>query len=273
MSGWVDPVVFEGPCLHRGGYSRISVAPFKPGYWVRASSRARPIRITPRRYRPDRLTSALHLDDGPPILCPEHILAACVLTGLGAVCITLEAGPREFPVGPNEGSFTESLYQGTDAATEVVVGPMILRPVILRPTQEHWSFTARVGGPPNVRVSWDQGATGAATAEVGPLVDVSQLCELGRSRTFLVSGDLPSVLSLGRYRGHAEAAPWIRMLRREDLCRPDQLQESARHKIYDLIGDLAALGGIPIGSIQAVNPGHANNARIRAALAEAGLRR
>jgi UDP-3-O-[3-hydroxymyristoyl] N-acetylglucosamine deacetylase len=51
-------------------------------------------------------------------------------------------------------------------------------------------------------------------------------------------------------------------------CRPPDPDEPARHKLLDLVGDLALHGGPPIGSIEAAFPGHtATHAVVQRALA------
>jgi len=263
MSTLNRAVLFEGPCLHRGGNSRVRVDPFEPGYWVRGHPAERPVLLTPRRYRSDYLTSGIVLDMGPRLLCPEHLLAACVLTGMDSVCVTLEDGPRELPVGPSEASFTETLSQNCTGPAGPVTQTEIVRPVQLGNDAEGWSFVAKPGVEPFISVSWDQGTVTRATVRS---VDADTLRDLGRSRTFLAAEDIRHVVSHGRYRGLAESCDWVRVVPRADLCRPDHLLESARHKMYDLIGDLAVLGGVPKGSIHAANPGHRRNEILRKTL-------
>jgi len=55
-------------------------------------------------------------------------------------------------------------------------------------------------------------------------------------------------------------------------CRPPGAEEPARHKLLDLVGDLALHGGPPLGVVEAFAPGHAaTHAVARRALAEGVL--
>jgi len=55
-------------------------------------------------------------------------------------------------------------------------------------------------------------------------------------------------------------------------CRPPSPLEVARHKLLDLIGDLALYGGPPRGAVHAIAPGHAvTHALVAEALAEGVL--
>ena len=122
------------------------------------------------------------------------------------------------------------------------------------------SIEADVDLPPPVgcdRASWDGDAedfvSRIATARTfGWLAEHAALRARGRAAAV----DLDSVLVFDDHGGVLEA------------CRPPDPGEPARHKLLDLIGDLALYGGPRAGRVRAALPGHgATHAVVREALA------
>lgn len=81
---------------------------------------------------------------------------------------------------------------------------------------------------------------------------------IAAARTFVAESDLTGMLEAG---GHAHVDPKsvIVIGERAIHCagRPFEADEPARHKLLDLIGDLALHGGPPLGHVHARRPGHA----------------
>ncbi|MCC6645011.1 MAG: UDP-3-O-acyl-N-acetylglucosamine deacetylase [Polyangiaceae bacterium] len=99
--------------------------------------------------------------------------------------------------------------------------------------------------------------------------------EIAPARTFGFARDHAALLA----RGRARAVPMDAVVVFDDAglapgCELAWPDEPARHKLLDLIGDLALYGGPPRGRVSAVRPGHAaTHAFVRAALAEGALTR
>ncbi len=99
--------------------------------------------------------------------------------------------------------------------------------------------------------------------------------EIAPARTFGFARDHAALLA----RGRARAVPLDAVIVFDDEgvtpgCRLAWPDEPARHKLLDLIGDLALYGGPPRGRVVATRPGHAaTHALVRAALATGALAR
>lgn len=97
--------------------------------------------------------------------------------------------------------------------------------------------------------------------------------EIARARTFGFVREIDTLRSLGLARGgsleNAIVIDEFHVLNPEGLRFPD---EFVRHKILDVVGDLALLGMPVVGQIAAVKSGHALNQRlVRRLIAEPGL--
>lgn len=114
--------------------------------------------------------------------------------------------------------------------------------------------------PPPVgrgRASWD-GDADDFVSRIAPARTFGWLAEHAelRARGRAAAVDLDSVLVFDDHGGVLQA------------CRPPDPGEPARHKLLDLIGDLALYGGPPAGRVRAALPGHgATHAVVREALA------
>src|SRR5437762_7502754 len=98
--------------------------------------------------------------------------------------------------------------------------------------------------------------------------------EIAPARTFVVYEDVKPLMEKNLIKGGSlENAIVVRgeaVLSKEPLRFPD---EFVRHKILDIIGDLALVGRRIRGHVVAVKPGHASNADLARALAREQKRR
>lgn len=102
------------------------------------------------------------------------------------------------------------------------------------------------------------------------------LDRIAPARTFGFLRDHAALLAAGRARGVDQAAlSAVVVFGERDVEPPCVLRgedEPARHKLLDLVGDLALYGGPPRGHVRAERPGHrATHAFVAAALAEGAL--
>ena len=99
-------------------------------------------------------------------------------------------------------------------------------------------------------------------------------CEIAPARTFVYYEDVEPLMEKNLIKGGSlENAIVVRgeaVLSKEPLRFPD---EFVRHKILDIIGDLALVGRRIRGHVVAVKPGHAANAELARALAREQTRR
>lgn len=257
----------DGVGLHGGRPASIEVARCEgPSCFVVGAARAllgRPVVV-----RRDQGVS-IALGDGALDLV-EH--AAAALGGLGlhrgvALAVTggevplLDGGAREL----------------TRALTSLGVAPSTPRLVVTR------AWTLEIGGSryevapgPGVEVSCE-------IAFDHPLIGVQRATfdgdregfarELAPARTFGFARDHAALLARGRARAVSLDAVLVfddvGLLPGCELSWPD---EPARHKLLDLVGDLALYGGPPLGRVTATRPGHAaTHAFVERALADGVL--
>src|SRR5438132_681953 len=107
-----------------------------------------------------------------------------------------------------------------------------------------------------------------------PRPSVKGRCEFTPARTFVYYEDVEPLMEKNLIKGGSlENAIVVRgeaVLSKEPLRFPD---EFVRHKIIDIIGDLALVGRRIRGHVVAVKPGHAANAELARALAREQTRR
>lgn len=193
----------------------------------------------------------------------EHFLAA--LGGLGireGVTATVE-GP-EFPLldGGARELADALLAMGLEVAAPRL---RVARAGVIARGKSSYAFAPGASVELSVEIEFDHRAVGRQTARwsgdphdfreriaiartFGFTADAADLRARRRARLFWVSDSAAraaahrAVVTYGESAGPPEAAP-----------APD---EAARHKLLDLIGDLALYGGPPQGSIEARRPGH-----------------
>lgn len=198
----------------------------------------------------------------------EH--AAAALGGLGlhrGVALAIEGG--EVPL--LDGGAAEV----TRALSSLGVAPSAPRLVVARAWsldvgRSRYALEPADGVEVRCDVEFAHPAIGAQRADFrGDPAEFTR--EIAPARTFGFAREHPALLALGR----ARAVSLDAVLVFDDaglvpgcaLAWPD---EPARHKLLDLVGDLALYGGPPLGRVTASRPGHAaTHAFVRAAL-EAG---
>ena len=83
--------------------------------------------------------------------------------------------------------------------------------------------------------------------------------KIAAARTFVLERDLASFANHSEAHAPPESFVVIGEARAHARGRKFDPHEPARHKLLDLLGDLFAFGGPPIGHIDATRPGHARN--------------
>jgi UDP-3-O-acyl-N-acetylglucosamine deacetylase len=204
----------------------------------------------------------------------EHVLSALAGMSMWGVCVHLQAGP-EVPIGDGSAlPFVRLLRQsglrsGAHASPEPLVVRRELRvqegqaSIVVRPLRAGEARSMRYDidyGPSAPWLAgsavWD-GSAESYEREIAPARTFSLLAEAQRAQAAGLFAHLSpkDMLVLGD-----DGAPIDNRLRFAD--------EPARHKLLDLIGDLALLGRPIAGHVHAVRSGHALAARCAAMLAE-----
>lgn len=260
------PARIAGPALFSGVDSALTVRPATPGTGVvlRTELAETPATIASLSHHPAHPAFQGHrprcttLHAGRPVAMVEHALAA--LSGLGITDAVLETDAPELPI--DDGSSSAIVRAVLDAgvvefpepiepirlahAVEVRVGDTF---VIAEPSDTiDYAYALDYGGDspiPTARARWtgdpDDFARSVAPARTFcTRHEAEQMRSLGMfdrftPRDLLVIGPEGPIDNAWRY--------------------PD---EAARHKLLDLIGDLALLGRPLIARVSAVRTGHAD---------------
>jgi UDP-3-O-acyl N-acetylglucosamine deacetylase len=224
-----------------------------------------PARVEHRIESPRRTTLSC---GGASVEMVEHILAA--LAGLQIDNCQVWVDQPEMPgVDGSSGPFVAALLE---AGTVVQTSPrsrLVIRETTRLGDEESWieaNPTTKAGLSVRFRIDYGRdNAIGRQTYQLD-ITPETFLAELAPCRTFLLKHEADSLvaLGLGQRATHkdllvfGEEGPIDNELRFEDEC--------VRHKMLDLVGDLALAGCDVIGTITAHCSGHRLNALLTAAL-------
>jgi UDP-3-O-[3-hydroxymyristoyl] N-acetylglucosamine deacetylase len=193
----------------------------------------------------------------------EHVLAA--LAGCGVHNAVLEVDGPEMPV--LDGSSKDFVFL-IDCAGIVEQGVPVEAIEVLRPVRvSHGEAYAELrpgayGFDMSVSIAFAAAAIGrqALTLRLGPSVFRSRLAA---ARTFALASEVEQLRAAGLARGgsldNAVVVDGATVLNPGGLRMPD---EFVRHKLLDVVGDLALAGAVLRGRYVAHRPGHALNNRL-----------
>ncbi len=197
--------------------------------------------------------------DGARVGTPEHLLAA--LWGRGVLDARLVLSGAEVP------ALDGSAAPWLDAIDEagVVAGPQAVVKRVARPVEVALGGGVARLTPAAVRrvsVQVDFGPGGPAGAAAVELGSPDFDREIAPARTFVLARDVERLRAEGRGGG---ATPENTVVWPASALRfPD---EPVRHKLLDLVGDLALCGVPVMGAIEVVRGSHALHHRLVRALA------
>lgn len=257
-----DPVEFEGPGLFSGKTGRVRLTPAPPNtgiVFVRTDLPLRPrIEVTPETLREDRRNTRV-ANEAASVDTVEHLLSA--LNGLGIDNCEIEMTGVEVPVGDGSSrTFVEMIRQaGVIESQEPRQEIRITEPVsvmdggasvVALPDDRglHISYTIDYPHPlvgrQHIAIDIDEATYAEKIAGARSFCLQAEAEELRRNNLGL-GGTPENTIVLGE-NGVLET----------ELRFPD---EFVRHKVLDLIGDLAALGPGLQAHIVAVKSGHKLN--------------
>src|SRR6478736_1287719 len=203
----------------------------------------------------------------------EHVLAA--LSGLGVDNAMIEMDANEPPIGDG------SALMYVEAIRKAGVVPLEAPRLLFHP-REPISVETKSGSllvllpDDEFRISCTQAGpenrfTQFMSTAITPAIYER---EIAPARTFVYYEDVEALMEKNLIKGGSlENAIVVRgesVLSKEPLRFPD---EFVRHKILDIIGDLALVGRRIHGHVVAVKPGHSANAELARALAREHTRR
>ncbi len=277
-----DEVEVWGPTIHTRGEGRVRITRRSPGsgasIGVLGGSPARPLEGS--RLRHAFLTTSYVLDDAGEavaVLCIEHILASCWLAGLSdfELLVDCTATTPEAPVGPYEGSFVEHFVQGLGFEHRgACVGGGPFEDIRVE-DQGRWVLVRRASSYQALAAQVSQDPPGLFTAHFDTRrSSLEDAISLSCSRSWIFADDVARLSASGRLGGlSGDAKRWCRIVRsREDALSEPSLEESSRHRLYDLIGDLSVhLFSDLALDVRSIDPGHALNERARNAISSTGI--
>lgn len=267
------PVELEGKGIHSGQWSRIRLEPAPSGggiRFVRADLPGRP--VIPARAEnvvATRRSTTLGSDQAR-VQTVEHLLAA--LAGMGIWHVEVAVWGDELPAGDGSvATFTRLLETAGRQALDPDAEPLPLRaipaPILLEegeaslvalpPAPEEEALTLRY-----VFLSKHRGLASQQhrfLVQSGPEGAAAFVREVAPARTVAFLSEVEAL----RKEGLAMGEPGMAVLVGEEkvltaLRFPDEV---ARHKLADLLGDLAVLGPLA-GTVIGIASGHALNQRL-----------
>ncbi len=252
------PVSLEGVGLHSGKPARVTVspAPANSGIVFRVPGHAEPIPAAPESVVNSHYATTIGRN-GTRIQTVEHFMAAAA--GLGLDNLLVEVDGPEIPAGDGSAKPFVALLA---AAGRTEQSPS-RRPIVI-------PYPIRVGGggrwiqivpSDTFRISYtldnDHPAVGTQALSCAP-TERMFVEEFAPARTYGFLKDLGELRKRGLARG-ASLENAIGVGKRGVLNGLRYRDEFVRHKILDLIGDLALLGRPILGHVIARNAGHALN--------------
>ncbi|WP_191964933.1 UDP-3-O-acyl-N-acetylglucosamine deacetylase [Synechococcus sp. RSCCF101] len=258
----------RGDGLHSGSSGSVRLEPSEvDGFWVQWSDSGSegPVRLQPGQVTDTRLCTALGFDNGRRLATVEHLLAA--LAGCGVTQARLIVQGEEVPL------LDGSAQPWVEAIAEAGLAPLAeppTRPVVREPltVQEGTSFVTALPSDRlriAVGVDYPQAAIGRQLVSFTLTPEVF-VREVAPARTFGFREQLEQLRAAGLIRGGSlenalvcDGDRWVN----PPLRQPD---EPARHKLLDLLGDLA-LVGLPRAQVFAFRASHTLHTRLAAALA------
>lgn len=208
------------------------------------------------------------------IITVEHILSA--ITGLGITDALLELDGPEVPIGDGSAAmFVEAIQragvQELDAGPEHALAPLTIdREITVRAGAAH--ITARPRQIPGCRYTYELDFGGgpipaqSASFEIDHAPSETYIREIAPARTFCLEAEARAMRNMGLF---TKLTPRDMLVFGDNGPIDNTLHfdnEPARHKLLDLIGDLA-LAGRPLQlDITAVRAGHSLNHELARAL-------
>ncbi|HSY24998.1 MAG TPA: UDP-3-O-acyl-N-acetylglucosamine deacetylase [Polyangiaceae bacterium] len=253
-------VVREGYGLHTGAPVRVVLEPRRRGgvFLCAGSEQAEIAELSVAST--NRATTVEACGGHLRIATIEHALAALAgLAHYGGLAIHVD-GPEMPLLGGGAREWCEALGE-IDLATAAVPPMRIARRAVLHAGASTYEFVPGEATDIAVRVDFDDPRLAPVAAWHGDPRDFRD--RIAPARTFAFERDLGELVRSGLARHVApEAVVVVTPGAILSAGAPFAEDEPARHKLLDLLGDLYLHGGVPLGALRAVRPGHAANARI-----------
>ncbi len=226
---------------------------------------------------PPRHTALASPDDAACVVyTTEHVLGA--LAGLGIPDATIQLDAPELPIGDGSAQlFTEAIIEaGIVTLDGCIEGLVIAEPIVVKSPDGHASIRAEPLGPgeaPSFRYELDFGPGAPIPPQVATWHADSRESfntfsrEIAPARTFSLAAEAAQMQSLGMFKAFTPRDLLViddAGVPLDNAWRFDD--EPARHKLLDLIGDLALVGCPLCAHITSTRGGHSLNHAMAKAL-------
>lgn len=263
------PVRWSGVGLHTGEPSMVEVRPLESGgVWFRVGSTRFP--ALPSRVVDTRRCTTLGAD-GCRVSTVEHLLAALHAEEIESVEVEVR-GPEVPALDGSAQPFAEALRAAGTRETPVPRRFFVLRQPVLVANGNGSSVVGRpLGGAEGQPGTGEEGArrlglrVSARITLRHPLLENQSAWSLvepdrfreriAPSRTFGLYEEVEALLKEGKARG-ASLDNALVVFPTHYSSRLRVLHEPARHKVLDLLGDLALAGGRLVGSVHGRGSSH-----------------
>ena len=267
------PVTLEGVGLHSGKLARISItpAPANSGITFRTNEHDEPVPATVESVVNSHYATTVGRN-GTRIQTVEHLMAATAGLGLDNLSIDVD-GPEIPAVDGSAKPFVTLLMHAGRTEQSAPRRPLVIPYPISAGSGGRWIQIV----PSDVfRISYtldnDHPAIGTQALTCTP-TEKMFIEDFAPARTYGFLKDLGAMRKRGLARG-ASLENAIGVGKRSVLNGLRYRDEFVRHKVLDLIGDLALLGRPIVGHVIARNAGHALNFDLVVAIQRAlGLER
>ncbi|ALJ56272.1 UDP-3-O-[3-hydroxymyristoyl] N-acetylglucosamine deacetylase [Candidatus Xiphinematobacter sp. Idaho Grape] len=254
-----------GISLHTGENVRLTVYPANPGHGVRFRRKDLPDQpiVEAKAENVKTVERATTIVKGSvQVHTVEHILSA--LAGMGVDNALVEMDANEPPIGDGSAQpFVQLIRKAGILEQEAVLSQFEVPEPIHVESREGSLLT--VVPDSKFRISCTQvGPGGRFTQFLSSIITPETYeKEIAPARTFVFYEDVRALMQNGLIKGgsleNAIVARGDSILSKEPLRFPD---EFVRHKILDIVGDLALLGRRLCGHVIAVRPGHGPNTEL-----------
>jgi len=256
----------SGVGLHSGAVARLRLEPYEqPGYWVAwlDEPSIAPQRLHPNQVCETQLCTALQLDQRR-LATVEHLLAALAGVGISSALLLVD-GPEIPLMDGSAQPWVEAIAEaGLKPLGSRCLPPLLEAPITLQHGQSFAtalpSDCLRLGAA----IEFPQAAIGRQLYSLA-LTPQAFVEQIAPARTFGFKQQVEQLLAAGLIKGGAldnalvcDGEGWVNPpLRFAD--------EPVRHKLLDLLGDLA-LAGLPQAQVFAFRGSHGLHTALAAAL-------
>ena len=263
-------IVFNGKCLHSGRIVKMIIEPAVAGTGIifHRTDCESAIPVLAHAFNISSTELSTTIGEGASSVATiEHLMAS--LAGVGIDNAIIKINGHEVPI--MDGSALPFLQKILAVGVKDLEAPKVIFKVEKPFEISHGDQKIRIepsdSDEINCSIDFDREMIGFQSIKYIP--NLASFMSLSNARTFCHINDVNIMrqqgLALGGSLENAVVVTDTGVMNKEGLRSPD---EFVRHKLLDLIGDFALLGGALQGKITANKPGHTLHAEFMLALLE-----